>query len=186
MSLTVARAFAAEGAVMATASSRASMRRHEGETSLVGPGCGAGQGASSSSQPYSPMQPAAAGGIGAAARNCSGERCRECVCSHGDPKAARLNTFSYVATEVTSRNCDADVVDAAFDSDVKPAPACDYAGAANNGTTMVKDGSASSEVSMEQCTVVYDRSTRGAHGRGRSGRCRFVVVRRYVGADVSV
>ena len=158
----------------------------QGETSLVGPGRGAGQGASSFSHPYSLMQPAAAGGIGAAAHNCSGERCRECVCSHGDPKAARLNTFSHVAAEVTSRNCDADVLDAAFESDVKPAPACDYAGAADNGTTMVKDGSASSEVAMEQCTGVYDRSTRGDHGRGRFGRCCFVVVRQYVGAGVSV
>ena len=83
------------------------------------------------------------------------------MCNHGDPNAARLSTFSYVAAEVTTRNCNADDLDAAFESDVKPAPACDYAGAADNGTTMVKDGSASSEVAMEQCTGVYDRSTRG-------------------------
>ena len=77
--------------------------------------------------------------------------CHEYVFNYGDPKAARLSTFSYVAAEVKTRNCNADDLDAAFESDVKPAPACDYAGAADNGTTMVKDGSASSEVAMEHC-----------------------------------
>jgi hypothetical protein len=60
------------------------------------------------------------------------------------------------------------VLDAFEVSDLKLALARDYAGAADYGTMVAKDGPASGEVAILQCTTVDDRHNGGAQGRGRS------------------
>lgn len=94
--------------------------------------------------------------------------------------ARHLGTSSSVAVEVAPGDHDAGV-DAAFESDLKT---WDSAGVADDSAVIVKNGPASTEVSMEKCTE--DRRTGGVRGRSRFGRWRSGAECRYTGADIPV